>query len=71
MVFISQMFIGLVVIVFAGVQLVRLHSCPEQQAYLGLLTFLIGLLLPSPNIGGKGPPPPVYSPAPVTESEQA
>ena len=70
MVFISQMVIGVAVLVFAGAQLVRLHECPQQQAYLGLFTFVIGLLLPSPNIGSKGAPPPVYTPAPVTELEQ-
>ena len=70
MVFISQMVIGVAVLVFAGAQLVRLHECPQQQAYLGLFTFVIGLLLPSPNIGSKGTPPPVYTPAPTAELEQ-
>ena len=60
------MIIGLAVLVFAGVQLVRLRSCPEQQAYLGLFTFVIGLLLPSPNIGTKGAPP-AYIAAPTAE----
>ena len=67
----TQMFIGIGVLVFAGAQLVLQPSCTQQQAYLGLFTFVIGLLLPSPAIGSKGAPPPVYTPAPVTELEQA
>ena len=66
----TQMFIGIGVLVFAGGQLIRLEECPQQQAYLGLFTFVIGLLLPSPNIGSKGAPPPVYTPAPTAELEQ-
>ena len=67
MVFISQMMIGVAVLVFAGGQLIRLEECPQQQAYLGLFTFVIGLLLPSPNIGSKAAHPPVYSAAPTAE----
>ena len=63
----TQMFIGIGVLVFAGGQLIRLEECPQQQAYLGLFTFVIGLLLPSPNIGGKAANPPVYTPAPTAE----
>ena len=68
-VYFTQMIIGLAVLVFAGVQLVRLRSCPEQQAYLALFTFVIGLLLPSPGIGPKATKPPVYSATPIAELE--
>ena len=67
----TQMFIGIGVLVFAGAQLVLQPSCTTQQAYLGLVTFVIGLLLPSPAIGSKAAPPPVYTPAPTAELEQA
>ena len=71
MVFISQMVIGVAVLVFAGGQLIRLEECPQQQAYLGLFTFVIGLLLPSPNIGTKGAQPLSYIAAQTTEIDPA
>ena len=66
----TQMLIGVGTLVFAGAQLVLQPSCTQQQAYLGLFTFILGVLLPAPSIGSKAANPPVYSPAPVTESEQ-
>ena len=72
MVFISQMMIGVAVLVFAGAQLIRLEECPQQQAYLGLFTFVIGLLLPSPAINSTAKAqPPAYIAAPTAELEQA
>ena len=65
------MMIGVAVLVFAGAQLIRLEECPQQQAYLGLFTFVIGLLLPSPNIGSKGAQPPAYIAAPTAEIDPA
>jgi hypothetical protein len=47
--FFTQMFIILLVMVFAIVQLIRLDDCNSQQAYLGLLTMLLGILIPSPK----------------------
>ena len=68
MVFISQMCVGIGVLVFAGAQLIRLEECPQQQAYLGLFTFVIGLLLPSPAINSTAKaPPPAYNPAPTAD----
>jgi hypothetical protein len=37
---------------FSISQLYRHESCENQQAYLGLLTMLIGLLMPSPKFNG-------------------
>jgi hypothetical protein len=37
---------------FSILQLYRNESCENQQAYLGLLTLLIGLLMPSPKFNG-------------------
>ena len=34
---------------FSIYQLLRLDTCEGQQAYMGLLTFLIGILIPSPK----------------------
>ena len=65
----TQMFIGIGVLVFAGAQLVLQPSCTQQQAYLGLFTFVIGLLLPGPAIGPKGAQPPAYVAAPTAEIE--
>ena len=45
----TQMFIIIMVMVFAIIQLVRLDDCNSQQAYLGLLTLLLGILVPSPK----------------------
>jgi hypothetical protein len=51
--FFSQFFITLIVISFCIVQLFRLESCDSQQAYLGLLTLLIGCFLPQPQFKGN------------------
>ena len=66
----AQMVIGVGTLVFAGAQLVLQPSCTQQQAYLGLFTFILGVLLPAPSIGAKAAPPPVYTPAPTAELEQ-
>lgn len=34
-------------------QLVVLHDCESQTAYLGLLTLLIGILVPNPKLESK------------------
>lgn len=47
--FFIQISIIFSVIIFATAQLVRLEDCNSQQAYLGLLTMLIGILIPSPK----------------------
>ena len=35
--------------IFAIYQLINVEDCPSQQAYLGLLTMLIGILVPQPK----------------------
>lgn len=50
----TQMFIIVGVMTFSIAQLVRLDDC-KSQPYMGLLTMLIGLVLPSPVIK-KGDP---------------
>ena len=57
----TQIAIGMSVLVFAGTQLIRLEECPQQQAYLGLFTFVIGLLLPNPSISSKRATPAAVS----------
>lgn len=44
-----QVFIIAGTMLFAAYQLKTLHDCDAQQAYLGLLTLLIGLVLPNPK----------------------
>ena len=48
--FFTQMSVIILIIVFCIVQLVRLDDCNNQRAYVGLLTFIIGILLPQPTI---------------------
>ena len=74
-VYFTQMSIGVSVLLFAGSQLVRLEECPQQQAYLGLFTFVIGPLLPVPSAGKRpaspqpGPQPVSVTPLPARPSE--
>lgn len=49
----SQLFICVGIMTFCLVQLVRLDSCDDQQSYLGLLTLLIGIMIPSPKFNKK------------------
>jgi hypothetical protein len=48
-VFISQLVIALAVISFSFVQLIRSDECESNQLYVGLLTMIIGIFLPSPR----------------------
>jgi len=47
--FFSQIFTTVSIMTFCMVQLVRLDDCNSEQTYLGLLTFLIGCMLPNPQ----------------------
>jgi hypothetical protein len=47
--FFSQLIVISGVMIFSGCQLVRLESCNDQQAYLGLLSTMIGILIPHPT----------------------
>jgi len=38
---------------FSIAQLYRINTCEGQQAYLGLLTLLIGILIPNPKFSDK------------------
>jgi hypothetical protein len=49
-VFISQLVIGLSVISFSFVQLIRQDQCESNQLYIGLVTMIIGIFLPSPRV---------------------
>ena len=46
----TQLGIALMIMIFCIVQLVRNDSCPGQQLYSGLLTTIIGIMLPSPSL---------------------
>jgi hypothetical protein len=48
--FFTQMSILLIVIIFCIIQLTKKADCESQRGYLGLLTFLIGILCPQPKI---------------------
>jgi hypothetical protein len=48
-VFISQLIIALAVISFSFVQLIRSNDCESNQLYVGLLTMVLGIFLPSPR----------------------
>ena len=49
-VYFSQLIICVMLMVFCMVQLVMKDECEAQQIYIGLLTMVIGLVLPSPMI---------------------
>ena len=49
----TQVFIIVGIMAFCIVQLYHLHSCEGQQAYLGLLTMSMGILIPSPKFSNK------------------
>ena len=46
----SQIFIISGIMMFNIYQLVTLKECSEQGPYMSLLTFLIGILIPSPKV---------------------
>jgi len=48
--FFSQLFISILIMVFCIVQLVRNKTCESQQLYSGILTTIIGIMLPSPSL---------------------
>ena len=49
-VFFSQLVIGIAVISFSFVQLARNNDCESNQLYVGLVTMIIGIFLPSPRV---------------------
>ena len=49
-IFFSQLSISLIIIAFCLYQLVHLIDCEPQQAYIGLLTLILGVWLPQPNM---------------------
>jgi hypothetical protein len=49
-IFFTQIGIIVMVMAFAIYQLLSTPSCEGQQAYLGLLTLLLGLVVPSPRL---------------------
>ena len=46
--FFSQLSISILVIVFCLYQLIHLTTCDDRQAYIGLLTLILGVWLPAP-----------------------
>jgi hypothetical protein len=49
-IFFSQLVISVFVLLFCVYQLCVLLDCDSQQTYIGLLTLIIGVWLPSPNL---------------------
>ena len=49
-VFSSQLIIAFSVITFSFVQLARNNECEHNQLYVGLVTMIIGIFLPSPRV---------------------
>ena len=48
-VFITQNLIGLLIILFCIVKLNDDLDCSDQQTFISLLTFIVGILLPNPR----------------------
>lgn len=42
-----------IVVLFCFYQLIQLQDCHAQQAYLGVLTMILGILLPQPKISKR------------------
>jgi len=49
-VFFSQLIIGISVISFSFIQLAKNDECESNQLYVGLVTMIIGIFLPSPRV---------------------
>ena len=52
-VYLTTFFLIASVVAFCFYQLIHLTSCSDQQAYLGVLGMILGVLLPSPSISKK------------------
>lgn len=52
-IYLTHVCISIVVVTFCMYQLVMLEGCHSQQLYSSLLTFIIGIYLPSPSIQKK------------------
>lgn len=48
--FIFETVFALGVIIFCIIQMIRLPDCESQQLYSGILTFVIGILVPQPTL---------------------
>ena len=48
--FTVETFFSLIVIIFCIIQLILLMDCESQQLYSGILSFVLGILIPQPNI---------------------
>jgi Sec-independent protein secretion pathway component TatC len=46
----TQFFVMLLIIIFCIVQLVKNNDCDSQRAYSSLLTFIIGVMIPTPRV---------------------
>jgi hypothetical protein len=50
LIFISQITLILVLIIFSIVETVRQQTCEDRSPFVGLLTTMVGVLLPSPTL---------------------
>lgn len=41
---------SLIILIFSIIQLLRLESCEAQNTYIGLVTLVFGIFLPSPKV---------------------
>ena len=46
----TQFFVMLLIIIFCIVQLIKNNDCEAQRAYSSLLTFIIGVMIPTPKV---------------------
>jgi hypothetical protein len=54
--FVVESFFAIQVILFCIVQMIRLPDCESQQLYSGILTLVIGILVPQPTLRRKDEP---------------
>jgi hypothetical protein len=52
-VFFSQLFISVGIMTFCVYQLVLYRDCETREGYMALLTFLVGVYLPTPKISSN------------------
>jgi len=52
--FFAQFLVIIITISFCFYQLVKLDDCEAQQAYLSLLTLILGVILPQPKFHLRG-----------------
>ena len=49
-IFFSQFALTIMIVIFCCYQLIKLENCEAQSLYSGIITFILGIYLPSPKL---------------------